>query len=137
MVIKVFSEMIKTIDRYKSFQECILTALEFKDGLTSVEFTIDFLYDVNGNFRAAPEPQMIKLKLNQTQLFKFNGDLSKSQLERPDLINWGLNEVSIVKIKDSSPLLDMCSSSPGFFHCEFLWESNRKIDVIFRSMEVS
>ena len=60
--------------------------------------------------------------------------LNSKMLRNPESINWGLNEVALVKVVDDR--LQIYEHSPvPLTHLAFLWEGERRIDVIFSELE--
>jgi catechol-2,3-dioxygenase len=57
-------------------------------------------------------------------------------LRNPESINWGLNEVALLRVIDDQESKPDKVSTPPLTHVAFLWESNRRIDVVFAELEV-
>ncbi len=133
-----FLKFKNELSRYKFLQECILTSINFSNQLTDVELSFNYIYDKDGKLRSdLDRNQIVTIKLGLVQVFKIEGNLNYHQLSNPEMINWGLNEISIIKVLDNSTLLkEHISLSAKLFHLEVLWETNRRIDIIFNSMKI-
>jgi hypothetical protein len=135
---KDFSEIRDALSRYKFLQECILTNVNFVNHLADVDISFNYIYDVNGNFRTdMNRNQIVTLRLSLIQWFQMNGGLTSNQLLYPEKMDWGSSEVSIVRISSDSALLkEHVSLNIRLHHLEILWETNRRIDIIFSTMEI-
>lgn len=131
-------EIKEALSRYRFLQECVLTSINFSDQLTGVELSFNYIYGNDGALRSdVDRNQIVTLKLSLIQAFRMKGGLNANQLLNPEMINWGLNEVSIVKILDNSSLLKECINlNVKLHHLEILWETDRSIDIIFNSMKI-
>ncbi|HCR54605.1 MAG TPA: hypothetical protein DIW27_09325, partial [Cytophagales bacterium] len=115
-----FLKFKNELSRYKFLQECILTSINFSNQLTDVELSFNYIYDKDGKLRSdLDRNQIVTIKLGLVQVFKIEGNLNYHQLSNPEMINWGLNEISIIKVLDNSTLLkEHISLSAKLFHLE-------------------
>lgn len=131
-------EAIKVLEKYKCLQECVLKDIKWKDYCTNVDFIFDNIWSSTGEIRQnLDQEQLIVLKFRSVQEFHFLGNLSKDNILNPELINWGLNEISIIQIIEDSSLLEKYNSTKlRFFHVRVLWENERKIDLVFKHLKI-
>lgn len=78
----------------------------------------------------------IILRFHLVQELQMFNALTASMLEDPKSINWGLNEVALLKvIEDGASKPDKTSAMP-FNRLAFLWEGERRIEILFVELEV-
>lgn len=131
---KEIEEFLKT---HKGFSECIIDELSLKDYATTLEVVFNYIWTDTGEVRAdLDEPKPVGLRFRQVQELRITNALNSSMLDHPELINWGYNEVALVKVASESDVLHTSQTSVnGFTHVAFLWEGDRRIDVVFSEFE--
>jgi len=122
---------------HKGFSECIIEELALKDYGTTLEVRFNYVWSDSGDIRAnLNEPFNIVLKFRLVEELHIKNSLSYSMLTKPKSINWGLNEIALLKVVGDSDALPTSESSGTLFtHLVFLWEGDRRIDVIFSEFE--
>ena len=63
--------------------------------------------------------------------------LNDSQLTHPHLMNWGMNEIALIEIQDDREIMRPYMNSPvELHHAAVLWESDRRIDIVFSELAI-
>jgi hypothetical protein len=129
--IKVF------LEEQREFSECIIEELALKNYGTTFEVVFNYIWNDSGELRAnLDEPQGISLRFRLLQELRINNSLTSSMLRNPESINWGINEVALVKVmNDSNAFQTSEISQVPLIHVAFLWEGDRRIDVLFSEFE--
>ena len=122
---------------HKDFSECIIEELVLKDYGTTLEVVFNYVWTDSGELLPnLNEPNDVVLRFHLVQQLQICNALTASMLRNPESINWGLNEVALLKvINDHASQADE-TSSPPLTHVAFLWEGDRRIDVVFVELEV-
>jgi len=122
---------------HKGFSECIIEEFIFKDYGTTLEVRLNYVWSDWGDIRAnLNEPRNIILKFRLVEDLHIKNSLSHSMLTEPESINWGLNEIALLKVVgDTNALQTPEPSEPLFTHVVFLWEGDRRIDIVFSEFE--
>ena len=131
-------EIEEFLKKHKDFSECIIEELSLKDYGTTLEVVFNYIWTESGQPRAnLDEPTNIGLRFRLVQELHINNALNSSMLHDPGSINWGLNEVALVEVvNDSTALQTYEPSLAPLNHLAFLWEADRRIDVVFSELEV-
>ena len=127
------------LKNHKNFSECIIEELALKDYGTTLDVAFNYIWTDSGELRPdLDKPKNIALRFRLVQELRINNSLNSSIFEHPESINWGLNEVALVQVvKDDRALQVRGDSLALLNHVEFLWEGERRIDVVFSELEVS
>ena len=122
-------KIIKILKNHKYFQECILEDIFFYDYGTTIVLLFDYIWSNDFDIREnLDEKQIIKLKFSSVNRFVVENDLSKAVIARPEMINWGFNEISIMNLIETP-------NSSQFLQMEILWETKRKILIEFVNLD--
>jgi len=126
------------LENFQNFDDCILLSIKWTDFGNTLELTFDYIWDENGKLRHnLNEEEPIVLRFKLVQEFNFKSGLNKSMVLEPEQINWGINEISCIRLLESSDMLKQYESLPkGFHHVGIFWEFDRQIDIIFSEMEI-
>ncbi len=132
--------ILDILTKYKNFEECVINDIQFKKHGYEVEFLINYIYNKKGVINFDIDRQT-KLIFNCVQEFRITNSWNSSQISEPENINWGSSEVAIIQLSDGdSDLLNKYKShleeNISFHHVEVLWESERRIDIIFKDLSV-
>ena len=79
----------------------------------------------------------ILLSFRLVQELHISNALNAAMLSSPQSLNWGMNEISVMKLADSSVPWPGPLQNHYFHRAEFLWEGERKITVVFRELHVA
>ena len=124
---------------FKDFQECVLRDIRWREFALSVDFIFNNIWDRQGGIRKdlGSRDDLVTVSFNLIQEFRFRAGLNESMCRKPELINWGINEVATIQILDDSATLEPYRSLPiPFHHAVISWEWERRIDMVFSSMLV-
>ena len=129
---------VKNIEKFliehRGFEECIIEEFHLTDYGTTFEVAINYIWDATGQLRAnLDEPQTIVLRFRLVQVLHIDNAFTQQMLRYPGEINWGLNEIARIKLVNDPVEV---GSERSFIHLRFVWEGDRKIDVVFLEFEV-
>ena len=128
----------KDIERFliehRGFAECIIEKFLLTDYGTTFEVAINYIWDAVGKVRSKiDESQVILLRFRSVQELHINNALTQQMLRHPQEIDWGLNEIArLVLVSDTVD----AGAEHLSLHLAFIWEGDRRIDVIFSELEV-
>ena len=125
-------EIENVLRQHKEFSECIIEEFVLRDYATTFEVVINYIWNVDGTIRSnVNEPVRVRLTFRSVQELRFINALTDQMLKNPEAINWGLNEVSLIRLEK-----DPVESIETLTQVAFLWEGDRRIDVYFIELEV-
>jgi len=82
-------------------------------------------------------PHRKTLTLRNVQELHVRNALSEYMVLHPDELNWGLSEVSSVRVVDDAEVLSRYQFLPiPLHHLRCNWEGERRIDVVFSTLDV-
>ena len=130
-------EIEDILTSFNNFEDCIIEDITFKQFGFRIEFLFHYIFDDNKNIR--PElNRKVNLAFIGVKEFRIKNNWNDAILESPENINWGSNEVSIIKISGSDSYLlknDNPFSDFKFYHVLFLFEHRRRFDIVFQKLE--
>ena len=130
-------QAIKTLKKYNFLQECILKDIVWKDYTTNLDLVFKNIWTDKGSLRVdLDQERLLVLKFKFVQEFHFTGGLQKDILHHSELVNWGLNEISFLKVEENSNLLKKYNQQNELNHMNIIWEGKRKISLIFRTLNL-
>ncbi|MEJ7712985.1 MAG: hypothetical protein WKF84_24870 [Pyrinomonadaceae bacterium] len=101
-----------------------------------MELIFDYIWTDDGHIRSNLErPENITLKFRLVQEFRMHNALNAVMCAHPEEVGWGLNEVAVARVNDDVHEQHRFLPAP-FNHVAFLWEGERRIDIIFSELEV-
>lgn len=117
------------------FGECLLIAFSSCKFGYSVEFQLNQIWADRDVLRPDLDDRidLVRLCFCGVQRLEFIGGLNSYMLQHPEYINWGLTEVSWVQVEPSSA----GENEAALMKISFLWESQRRIEVEFCTLEVN
>lgn len=117
------------------FRECHLIAFATREFGYSIDFQLNQIWADRDVLRPDLDDriELVRLCFCGVQRLEFIGDLNSYMLQHPECINWGLTEVSCVRIVPSAA----GESDAALIKIAFLWESQRRIEVEFCTLEVN
>jgi hypothetical protein len=127
------------IQAHGSFSEWIINQIKLSDYGTTLEVTLtgNWTHDPTITEVKSPRPTHISLIFRLVQEFRVNNALNVAMLNNPESLNWGLNEISALRIVEENPMFwPKPYEHKRFSHVTFLWEGQRKIDVVFSTLDV-
>jgi hypothetical protein len=123
---------------YRNFDECLLLEVRLRDYQSTLELHFNYVYDSDGNFRTNLDeivPILLRLRLVQEVLIRNN--LNATKLLEPERMDWGMNQIALIRLEDDKNLLAPYKNLPlEHHHIAVRWEDARRIDVIFVELEV-
>lgn len=122
--------------KYNSFSECIIRDIFFSKYQTVVDIKMDYIWNDHGE-KDLNNTSGINLRFEYVQEIIIKNSLNLNMIENIDHLNWGINEISYVKIINDIDLLSPYKHLPLLFqHGAIVWEDSRRIDIVFAYMSV-
>ena len=130
--------IVEELKAYRNFAECILLEINWKNYMTTVELVFNYVWDKLGKIRHDVDCiQRVTLSCNLVQEIHFKGGLNPSMCSEPTQINWGINEVALVRLQEQEDFLHPYHALPvPFHHLSVTWEFDRRIDIIFSNLDI-
>ncbi|MDP1857259.1 MAG: hypothetical protein Q8K82_01230 [Gemmatimonadaceae bacterium] len=138
MILDSAEAIAEYLARHGDFGECILEDIRWCHFGTVLEIDVDYIWEDDGTVRSEYAPKNLKtLVLRNVQELHVCNALNVYMTLHPEELNWGLSEVSSVRLLDEEHRLSKYQALPvPFHHLSFNWEDERRIDVIFSTVEV-
>lgn len=129
-------DIVDQLKRLKNLEECVLLEVVWHNYALDVDLVFDYIWDEKGNIRKDLDtPKRLVLSFYLVQEFHFQANLNDSMCLEPERINWGINEVALVKLNDTPDFLHRYTGlSIPIHHIEVVWEDERRISIIFNRM---
>lgn len=121
----------------RDLQECVLDKIRWGRHALSVTMRFRYIWTADGMvcYSAGLEPRPVYLVFRLVQDFRFCAGLTATQCEHIDNINWGIDEVSCVRLVSGSKEIEQYEHLPTpMHHVEIRWENDRRIDVVFSQL---
>jgi len=140
----------KLLYQHYVFAECIIEDVEWKNQGATVDVLLNYIwsdtdgwgfdqksYVKEGLIRANLEQEIIKtIRFHLVQELHVQNWLP-SDLEPLESLGWGFSEVSDIRLQEDNLFLSKYRNLPRkYHHITFMWEGDRRIDVVFAAMEV-
>lgn len=135
MKAKSIQDISSQLTNLNWLQECIILEIRWLNYGYLLEIDFNTIWDIDGNLRSnLDETKLITLKMAGVQRILFNHSFSNDQLQNPQLMNWGMNEISRISVELSHDL----SKETGwqFYHFHIHWEQKRAINIICLDLEI-
>jgi hypothetical protein len=138
MIFKTVATIHGALQRYNHFDECILLDVNVHQYQTVLELQLNYIWKSHNVLRDdIDDPEVVLVRFTGVQEVHIYNDLSSAMLEQPEGLNWGMNEVSLVRLENDVDLLEKYEHlDQTFHHVAVLWENDRRIDVVFRELEI-
>lgn len=135
------AEMRELLEKHRSFEECLLREVRTARFGTAVVLRFDYIWDdddPDGGL-VADDPRVVRLRLELVREVRLVTALPAGVLAEPERADWGLTEVALVRLEDSSELLAAHRerSDAPLHHLVVEWESDRRLDLIFERLSYS
>lgn len=135
------AEMKEFLRNHHSFEECLLQGVRTARFGTVVKLHFAYIWDdddPDGGL-VADEPRLVTLCLESVREMRFLTALPAGVLAEPERADWGLTEVALVRLEESSELLaaHRANSMPALHHLVVEWEGNRRLDCVFERLSYS
>lgn len=128
----------RVLEEYNNLSECILLECNLKNYGMTVELVFNYIWEDNGTVRSNLKSQeILVLTFHIVQELHIRNVLSDIVCINQEEINWGINEIALVKIEnDQNFLCPYQSLSIPFNHIVIFWEDERRIDIVFSALEI-
>src|SRR5262245_28572058 len=87
------------LERWRSFEECLLHDVRFVNFGFGVDVVFNYVWGEGGRVRndVLENPHLVAFHLLGVESLRFQGGLTSGMRENFESINWGLAEISMVK----------------------------------------
>lgn len=121
--------------RWDHFPECIVRGIQVDNHYTEVEIAVDYVWDANGGILETP--LIVPLRFQVVQAFSIVNALNKWQVEAMERLDWGFDEFALIRISghELTPVHPY-SASGTYTRAEFVWEGDRRIEIVFKRLTV-
>lgn len=132
------SEIQAIINTHRGFSDCIIEEFKWKHFGTTMELKIRYIYDQNGHIpKSMDDWHTLVLSFHLVQKLRISNALTQTMCNEPERLNWGFNEIALIKLEDNPELLTPFKEFiTPFHHIVILWESERRIDIVFSELEI-
>jgi hypothetical protein len=126
-------EMQVRLHAYRDFSECVVTAIEWRDFATTVVISVDYPWTASGTVRPDDSVRLIvDVEFRLVQEFCLKSGLPVEAIESPDVISWGLTEISVVQITNAPQ-----QSGMKLFRAMIRREGWTWIEIVFARLSIS
>lgn len=130
-------EIQAMLHAYGDLSECVVKSIVWSDYGTTVAITFDYIWTTDGRVRGDDEERLlVELKFKLVQEFEMKNALRPSMVAEPAVINWGLNEVAQVLVRDDDRSEAYAGYPVPFHHAVLRWEGTDWIHVVFSQLEI-
>lgn len=124
---------------HEEFGECILEDVVWRHFGTVVDFVFDYIWSDNGTVRTDLDQRkdLRTLTFSNVQELHVRNALGEDMCLHPEDLDWGLSEVSSVRLVNDEAVLTPYQTLPlPFHHLRCAWEGtdSRRIDIVFSTM---
>jgi hypothetical protein len=131
------NELDEMLRDYKYFQECVILEFRIKHYQTTVELLFDYIWTQDGEYQPIVNATKLAVIFRVVQEIHVHNDLNDTQVLNPEAMNWGMNEISWIRIRDDEKFLKPYKELPiTFHHAAISWENGRRIDIVFSELEI-
>ncbi len=95
-------DLREAVSSFHNFAECLLHDVSWFRFGTEVHLVFNVIWDAAGQVRSdvLEHPRLVELRLYGVQDLEVRNHLTPGMLDRPELVNWGLSEVSRLSIAE-------------------------------------
>lgn len=131
-------EIQELLNQHHSFSECIIADFDWARFGTEVELTLRYIYDDDGHiYKSMDDWRTLVLRFLLVQELRISNGLTQTMCNRPEQLNWGFSEIALMKLVENSELAEPFRElSMPFHHMSILWETERRIDIVFSEIEI-
>jgi hypothetical protein len=105
-----------------------------------VDLCFDYIHGQDGGlvWAGGGSPTAVRVRLRLVEQLHLRNGLNRAQLMNPENLNWGFSEIALLRLSDEVDGATGVQSEAASFHrLECLWETDRRLDVLFGSMEIT
>lgn len=132
-------EIATALERLHNLAECLLQDLRLIAFGSAIELSFKYIWTADGRVHRDLDAfdEVVYLRLHLVHEMALHGALTEAQLLHPDQINWGLQEVAVVRLASADAEGGRFAHIPfPVHHLEVLWEGERRLDFYFSYLEV-
>lgn len=110
------------IDRWNSFEECLLHRVSSSDGLYSLELEINSIRERDAEMvrsNILERPLIVTLRIEAVSGLQMHGDVPPGVLTAPDRVNWGYSEFAQLTLEENSSRIRL----------RLAWEAQRTLVI--------
>lgn len=92
-------EIEELLKKYNNFSECVIEQIRWLHYGTTVEVVMNYIWTDEGQIRSdLDRADLVTLRFSLVQKMHIDNALNDSMVSEPEMINWGKNEVSMVRL---------------------------------------
>lgn len=129
-------EIIK-LELYNNFQECIIKNIEILNYGLTINFILNYIWKDSEIRSDLHIDNDILIEFHTVMELRFNSGLTSAMIDNIQNINWGINEISCIRVINNNVDLEKYSKfNKKFIHIEIVWENERKIDIVCEKIKI-
>jgi hypothetical protein len=123
------SRLREELEARRNLQECLLVDMCLVHYGFGVQLVFNYIWGEDGRVREDVEanPVLVTFRLLGVRSLSLKGGLTDAMVSEPELINWGLSEVAMVR---------SALTADGELSMSVQWEGDRRIDIEFVAFDV-
>ncbi|GAA2213980.1 hypothetical protein GCM10009850_094440 [Nonomuraea monospora] len=129
MIVTAAEDIERLLTGHRHFEECLLADVRWRHYGTTVELVFNSIWDGD---RIRPDilarPRLVTVRLHLVQEFRLANAINEAVARDPESLDWGFSEVAMVSLAEEGP---------DHHRLAVLWEGDRRIDVVFRGLDIS
>lgn len=130
-------EIARALADYNNLQECVIETMALEDYGTTVKIVFNYIWNERGEVREdLDQVRRLIVRFRRVQRFHLENALNPHMSEFPEELNWGLNEIAAMRPVEGDDLAAYRDFPVPFHRMEIVWDSGRRIDLIFSEVEV-
>lgn len=121
------------LEKYRNLEDCIIRNISFEKFQMKLEIVVEYIWNDEGFVKPFNEKEDIFImRFDKVQEVIIKNNFNDSMLMHPEELDFGINTISLAKLVNDPKLLDPYKkSNNNFQHFAFLWNSGRRIDIVF------
>ena len=134
---KNLQAVFNRLDSINWLQECIIIDVRWLQYGYIFEIDFNNIWANHNKIRANLEQiDLVTVRMKGVQKITFIHAFNKSNLENPQKMNWGKNEISRMKVEESNKTNDAFSEQTNYYVVQFRWETKRVIEVLCLEFDI-
>ncbi len=132
---KNLQQISNILDNLNWLEECIILDVRWLQYGYAFEIDFNIIWDESKHLRHdINEIKLVTLRMLGVQRILFNHSFNDGQLEHPEKMNWGINEISRISVKEAA---NNISSQWHYYEFRIHWEQQRAISIQCLDLEAA
>lgn len=132
------ADIQRNLDRFRSFQECLLRELRFVYAKQRLELEFEYIWDRTvgpDEWKVAAKSLLVLVTLEPVDEAHISVSATQGLREDPSHADWGLSEVAIVSVDDPPEEAQRVTSRP-LHKLVVAWENGQQIEAVFERLQI-